>query len=557
MFAFTMRRVTRLIRAGATAALDATLRSSIRWRLVASYVLMSLLTIGALGLMALTLVRRYADQQETAYLATHASVTARRALPFVWPQVDGSRLADLARYAAFWGDVQVRIVDTQGQTLADSGAAPQNIAGVWLMPGGDPAFTVRQDADGAIILTLRDGLPGLFVVGEDSRHREEDWPDDADPTYLRRPGGEWGGRFVLDPQANAAANSEQTMPRSTKMLSAPIQAGNTVVGHVQLSNGPDFGADVLPTTRRALGLAALSASLLAALVGVVVSRGLAAPVRNLTVAAEKMHRGDLSARAPVQGRDEIGLLAQQFNRMAAALQTSFAALEAERDALRRFVADASHELRTPITALKTFNELLQGPAAQDFEAQAEFLAESRTQLARLEWITTNLLDLSRLDGGLVQLDLENHDVGDLLEAAAAPFRLRAQEKGVTLTVEAPPVAATVMCDRARVEMLLANLLDNALKFTPAGGSVTMGAGLRGTGLVFWVQDSGPGIEPDELPRIFERFYRGRTSRGTGLGLAIAQGIAGAHGGHVTVQSQPGRGSRFETTLPGVPATPQN
>lgn len=518
---------------------------------------MTLLTIAAVGLLALTLVRRYASQQEEAYLAANASVVARRAAPYVWPQVRDQELTDLARTSSFWSDVQVRILDMQGQVLADSANVRQANGGYWIMPSDDPEFTVQEGPGGTIILTFRNGLPALFLLTADPTHPGS-WPAGSDPTYLRRMGSQWGGRFVLDPQdaqsaASATPTSDgQAVARSSLNLRVPIQAAQTVVGYVELSNGPDFGADVLPTTRRAFGLAALGATLLAAAVGLVVSRGLTAPVRNLTVAAQQMSNGDLSTRAPVQGNDEIGLLARQFNQMAAALETSFAALEAERDTLRRFIADASHELRTPITALKTFNELLQGPAAADPPAQAEFLAESRTQLARLEWITANLLDLSRLDAGLVKLDLAAHDVGDLLDAAAAPFRMQAQDKEIILSVSAPPAPTTVVCDLARIEMVLANLLDNALKFTPAHGQITLSAAATEDSVHLYVADSGPGISPDDLPHIFERFYRGQSSaRGSGLGLAIAQSIAAAHGGHVTVESQPGRGSRFTVILPGA------
>ena len=530
---------------------------SIRWRLVVSYVFLTLLTIAAVGLLALTLVRRYASQQEEAYLAANASVVARRAAPYVWPQVRDQELTDLARTSSFWSDVQVRILDTQGQVLADSANVRQANGGYWIMPSDDPEFTVQEGPGGTIILTFRNGLPALFLLTADPTHPGS-WPAGSDPTYLRRMGSQWGGRFVLDPQdAQSAASATptgagQAVARSSLNLRVPIQAAQTVVGYVELSNGPDFGADVLPTTRRAFGLAALGATLLAAVVGLVVSRGLTAPVRNLTVAAQQMSNGDLSTRAPVQGNDEIGLLARQFNQMAAALETSFAALEAERDTLRRFIADASHELRTPITALKTFNELLQGPAAADPPAQAEFLAESRTQLARLEWITANLLDLSRLDAGLVKLDLAAHDVGDLLDAAAAPFRLQAQDKEIVLSVSAPSAPTTVVCDLARIEMVLANLLDNALKFTPAHGQITLSAAATGDSVHLSVADSGPGISPDDLPHIFERFYRGQSSaRGSGLGLAIAQSIAAAHGGHVAVESQPGQGSRFTVILPSA------
>ena len=531
------------------------IQHSIRWRLVVSYVFLTLLTIGVVGLLALTLVQRYASQQEEAYLAANASVVARRAAPYVWPQVRDHELSDLARTSAFWSDVQVRILDANGQVLADSNSTSQAAAGYWIMPSDDPEFSVQEGPGGTVILTFRNGQPALFLLTADPTHPGS-WPAGADPTYLRRMAGQWGGRFVLDPQdaqttpSPAAASSGQSVSRSSRTMRVPIPGSQAVAGYVELSNGPDFGADVLPATRRAFGLAALGATLLAAVVGLVVSRGLTAPVHNLTVAAALMSSGDLSARAPVLGRDEIGLLARQFNQMAAALQTSFAALEAERDALRRFIADASHELRTPITALRTFNELLQGPAASDPPAQAEFLAESRTQLARLEWITSNLLDLSRLDAGLVKLDLAGRDVGDLLDAAAAPFRVQAQEREITLTVNAPSTPLTVVCDLARIEMVLTNLLDNALKFTPEHGRVTLGAASVGESVHLWVEDSGPGISADDLPHIFERFYRGHSSaRGSGLGLAIAQSISAAHGGQVMVESQPGHGSRFTVALP--------
>jgi signal transduction histidine kinase len=242
--------------------------------------------------------------------------------------------------------------------------------------------------------------------------------------------------------------------------------------------------------------------------------------------------------------------------MAARLEASFAELASERDALRRFIADASHELRNPITALRSFNELLQGAAAQDKAARQEFLAESQRQVDRLEWVTHHLLDLSRLDAGLVPLDLADHSVSDLIGAVLPAFRTLARDKEIAISFIEPDPAPLVRCDRARVELALSNLLDNAVKFTPAGGSIQVGASVQGVRVHLWVQDDGPGISDEDLPHIFDRFYRGRGAgdggpdpAGSGLGLSIAQSIAQAHGGRVFVETVPGAGSRFGLELP--------
>jgi len=323
------------------------------------------------------------------------------------------------------------------------------------------------------------------------------------------------------------------------------------VGYVELSHGPDFTAEALSTTRRAVLLAGGAATLMAAIVGLLVSRGLTAPISSLTSAASQMSDGDLSTRALVHGEDEIGQLARQFNQMAEGLEASFSELAAERDSLRRFMADASHELRTPITALKTFNELLQGAAGGDSAVRDEFLAESQAQLDRLEWITEHLLDLSRLEAGLAALDMADHDTGELMETAAAAFKALAHERGITLSAKQPTSPIEVRCDRRRIELALANLLDNALKFTRPGGVVEIGAEQVGESVRLWVRDTGPGIDPGDLPHIFERFYRGRDRRveGSGLGLAIVHSITQAHGGQVSVQSELGAGSCFAIEFP--------
>lgn len=515
---------------------------SIRWRLVASYVLLTLLAVGLVGVLTLSLVRQSVRQREVASLQANAEAVARQAERWLWPAPRPVELARLAQVTAFLSNARVRIQDARQQVIADSG--PRQQGGEMALVGSGEGLVQNGEATSS--------APPFMLLGKPA------WWGARNHGYITvwRIEGAWGSRllFVDDEQGDpgeAAVPTPEVIQRSAHVVTVPVSNELGVIGYVELSGGPDFGAEALATTRRAFVYAGLGTALIAAIVGLVVARGLTAPLNSLMAATTRMAGGDLSTRAPVHGEDEIGQLARQFNQMAAHLEASFAQLSAERDALRRFIADASHELRTPITALQNFLDLVQGPAAEDPAARSEFLAESQKQVSRLEWITQNLLDLSRLEAGLAVLDLARHDMRDITSAAASAFRPLAQEKGVELSLQLPADPYEVQCDRARLEIALSNLIDNALKFTPPGGRVEVGAEVDGAVARWWVQDNGPGIDPADQPHIFERFYRGRHARaeGSGLGLAIVHSLVQAHHGRVKVESAPGKGSRFVMELP--------
>ena len=533
---------------------------SLRWRLVASFVLVTLLTVGLIGVLALSLIRQQVASQETEYLQANADAVARQAASLLQPLVNQNALQELARTSAFLSSARIRILDSRGGVLADSGRQEQSAEYLWLpsllalfpdlgdslFGSGPDAMAVPLDQGGQVIGRFRGQTFSLA-----------DLPAGTEYTVIRLADSPWGARVVFEtrrveeqPQAGGARPANGSAASVLRTVVQPINTEQALLGYVELTGSAGYSQEALAAARRALVVAGIGAALLALIVGLLVSRGLTARLSSLAAAAGQMSAGDLAVRAPVRGRDEVGQLGQQFNQMAGRLQASFAELAAERDALRRFIADASHELRTPITALRSFNELLQGPAADDEAARAEFLLESASQIQRLEWITANLLDLSRLEGGLIDLDLRQHDVGELLDAAAAPFRLAAQEQGIELAVLPPAEPLLCRCDRPRLEMALANLLDNALKFTPTGGRVQISAQLADGSVQIVVEDTGIGVLPDDQPHIFERFYRGANSGndGSGLGLAIVQGIVQTHGGAVRISSLPGQGSRFVVEL---------
>ena len=267
-------------------------------------------------------------------------------------------------------------------------------------------------------------------------------------------------------------------------------------------------------------------------------------IGNLTAAARALGGGDLSSRAAVRGNDEIAELGQAFNAMADALE------ESERQR-RAMVSDVAHELRTPLANIQGHIEALQDGL---LEPDAATLDTVHQQALHLNRLVDDLRLLAATEARELRLELEPAAVEDIIEKVAASFGPRAAAGSVDLTTDTAEGLPVLNVDRLRIEQVVGNLVDNAIRHTPPGGTVSVAASQHGAGVRVVVADTGVGIPADALPHVFDRLYRadpsrGRATGGTGLGLTIARQLVEAHGGTIWVESEEGAGSRFGIDLP--------
>jgi heavy metal sensor kinase len=447
-------------------------------------------------------------------------------------------------------DQRSQTVSSYVQTLARAAAA------------GRPVVGVDDVVDPSVILQLSD---------RDQQRVIADRLGQADVTIQFGRLQSTGEQLVPVPATNepirilleAPAASGQTQEPSA-VVSHWYPAGTLFQPYavkVTLANPYTFRATALANVTGLLAAIALFALALSVVVSTAMARWFTTPLRRLTEASRGLAEGDLSHRVPSSqvraGSSELAELAVQFNAMAERLEESVEIIRRDRDRSRDFLADVSHELRTPLAALRTFNELLREGAAEDPAARAEFIESSGQQIERLDWLAQNLLELSKLDSGLVLLDLRPEDLRAAVESAVEQNSAAAERRGVRLAFNLPDAPIRIRHDPQRIGQVVANLVANAIKFTESGGAVSVDVARTADGAKIDVSDTGVGIDASELPHIFERFYRGSRANeargsGSGLGLAIVRSIVDMHGGRVIVESGVGAGSHFTVTLPRDP-----
>jgi signal transduction histidine kinase len=341
---------------------------------------------------------------------------------------------------------------------------------------------------------------------------------------------------------------------------APILVGGEPVGRVAvLPGGPPFSRVVreLGPTMGLVGGGVLAVGM--AVVTFIVFGPVRRRLRQVQDATERLGSGDLSARAPEQGGDEVAAVARSFNRMADELTARAHELERSDTARRQLLADVSHELMTPLTAMRGYIETLTMSELDiDPGTRQRYLGIVNEETHRLERIVGDLLDLARLEGGATAMRQDPVDVGALFERVAERHEREVRARGILLVRQVRDDASRVTGDPDRLEQAFQNLAANALRHTPDGGTLRLTADRTEAGVRLAVRDSGPGIAPEHLPLIFERFYKVDVSRkatgGSGLGLSIVKAIVEQHGGTIVAYNE--NGAVFEITLPGAPTATQ-
>jgi signal transduction histidine kinase len=559
-------------------------KPSIRWQLSLSYAAIACMATLALGVVLLATLHGYYVGKERSYLQRNAEGFTTLVASAMETNVPLDRLTPQLKNLAFFSKTRIRVLDTQGNVVADSGIPNEPYVLSFLYSAPD------QAVEGLKIETIR-VFPESELSSEEQLFSQQgaeppsrpaksgSQPPEPDGTNHRvaAPGADVGpdiptlAPFSIQAQTAAGggviAGARSVLPvsstfygfqlgdmagrlprrfedfdvghRSGQIVKSTItDSKGDVLGTIILSDGPAYGSAILDSVARGWALAGGIAVVLAAIAGWFVSRQISKPLLALSDVTARMTDGDLSARADVRRQDELGILATSFNTMADRIEEIVVTL-------KRFVADAAHEIHTPLTALRTNLELL------DLDQNPEAVKRAHEQVIRLEQLTDGLLSLSRIEAQTSPAQTSTLDLLPLIHSISEVYASRAEQADLDYNLNLPEAMPPITANAEQISCVISNLLDNAIKFTPPGGTVSLHLQHDHDHVEIAVQDTGIGIPPDELPALFERFRRGRNAcryPGSGLGLAIVKAIVKAHGGSVRAESS-SSGTTVSVTLP--------
>ena len=423
----------------------------------------------------------------------------------------------------------------------------------------DDLRTVAEETDApdriAEILRANSGQLGI-----DSGRRNYFVLDGQTAAYLTGSDAERGASLSITPNILTAltgsAGYRVDISASYMDVALPISSASGQTYIIYILDSKATVRDMSAELFRIILIALIIGAIISALLGLLLARTMVTPLRSLTRAAERVASGDFSDKPESQSRDEIGALTRTFNDMAGQLEKNLDDLRRSEQMRRDFVANVSHELRTPITSIRSYAETMYDDPSLPPDMAHDFLRVIVNESDRMTKIVQDLLTLSRFDAGRTSFDFNLMSFEQSVRDVYSATLMEAQHRNHEFSLEFCGKLPKIRGDRARIEQVLLNMVSNAIKYTPDGGRIRMTAGCSEDGTSVWctVRDNGIGIPAEDVPRVFDRFYRvdkarSRESGGTGLGLSIAKEIVMRHGGDISIQSRQGRGSTITMTLP--------
>ncbi len=508
-----------------------TVRASLRLKLLLSHLGLIILAMGLAGLLLLTFLHRYFLTSTEQSLVAQARITAQTLIPgaiAAGPSAEVQSPLSNAVQQRQTGNLALQAenlsLPSDAVTLSDLDLSYLADSSIQLGTQLDTRIRVL-DTTGTVLVDSAGGPAGTIL---------------SDDTLV-----------VQALQGNYGSSTLEDVQQTLMAVAMPVMVDGNLAGVVYLTQPLRDVDAVLGDLRTRLIWSTAIALALSGLVALLLSQAITRPLQRLTTAAGAIAQGQFDHQVPVRSNDELGRLSRTFNDMTARLM-------AARQTQTTFVANVSHELRTPLTAIKGTVETLRDGAVDDAAVRDRFLETVETETDRLIRLVNDLLVLTRADAEGLNLRREPQDLAELSRNTIERMGPRAAERDVKMSLRAEPDAPLAWADGDRIAQVLVNLLDNAIKYSHLGGTVTVQVGRMGEMVQVAVEDTGIGISANDLPQIGQRFYRADRARvrsrgtdqgGSGLGLSIAAALVEAHGGSLRIDSEEGEGTKVRFTLP--------
>lgn len=505
----------------------------LRTQLPLSYIGIALLTTSMIGLVMLFTIGNYYTSLEEKYLSANVHGTANSITKITENSeitVEDSLLdySDMfqnqVKVTAFLIQSRVRILDTNDNVIADSGSPSQSWNITMPRPQSSEGQPPREREDNST-----EDTTGSSTTTTDqssfSLEPSNDKPpqNDNQPAYsIQANPNMFGYQLFQD------ATGEYDNRSSIVETAAFYDIDKNILGYVELSESPEYGRQIIKNVTRVWGIASIIGVIAATVFGYLVSRSLTKPLVNLEKVAAAMKDGDFEIRSPILQPAELASFSETFNQMAAHIQQSI-------ETLRRFVSDAAHEIRTPLTSLRA--DLNLALSEKSFKKARPMVQRSLEQVERLDKLSRDLLDLSKLESRDKRVERKDFNLNNMLMEISEIHASAAEQAELDFQVHIPKDTVIVNGDPQQLQRAINNLLNNAVKFTPPGGSVNLNLYTESQSALILIEDNGIGIPANEREKLFNRFHRGKNTQnypGSGLGLAISKAVVEKHNGDIGI-----------------------